>query len=353
MVEELGSGVRDVKVGDRVGWVMLKGGYAELAVIPADRLVPIPASVDDRTAAAILLQGMTAHFLLRDCYRVSQGEWILIHAAAGGVGLLMTQIAHRIGARIIGTTSTEEKAALAREAGANEIVLYTKEDFQAAARRITGGAGVSVVYDSVGKTTFDKSLDSLRPRGYMVLFGSSSGAVPPLDPQVLNRKGSLFLTRPTLGNYIGTREELLAACAGALRLGVERRAKGACGARVSARERGTGAHRSRGAEDDGEAVAHHLRTGTCTTRATCRRCFCFWCVLDCRWDHSTSAACPNPRRASHFKSLRDSPACASRVDARSRRVTQRIGALAHALEPTRVPGLFRPSSSIARFCQCR
>ncbi len=209
VVEELGSGVSDVKVGDRVGWVMLKGGYAELAAIPADRLVPIPASVDDRTAAAILLQGMTAHFLLRDCYRVSQGEWILIHAAAGGVGLLMTQIAHRIGARIIGTTSTEEKAALAREAGANEIVLYTKEDFQAAARRITGGAGVSVVYDSVGKTTFDKSLDSLRPRGYMVLFGSSSGAVPPLDPQVLNRKGSLFLTRPTLGNYVSSREELL------------------------------------------------------------------------------------------------------------------------------------------------
>lgn len=209
VVEELGSGVSDVKVGDRVGWVMLKGGYAELAAIPADRLVPIPASVNDRTAAAILLQGMTAHFLLRDCYRVSQGEWILIHAAAGGVGLLMTQIAHRIGARIIGTTSTEEKAALAREAGANEIVLYTKEDFQAAARRITGGAGVSVVYDSVGKTTFDKSLDSLRPRGYMVLFGSSSGAVPPLDPQVLNRKGSLFLTRPTLGNYVSSREELL------------------------------------------------------------------------------------------------------------------------------------------------
>jgi NADPH:quinone reductase len=213
MVEKLGPGVTSVKVGDRVGWVMIKGGYAELAVIPADRLVPIPASIDDRTAVAILLQGMTAHFLLRDCYRVTKDEWILIHAAAGGVGLLMDQIAHRIGARIIGTTSTEEKAALAREAGADEIVHYTKEDFQQAARRITGGAGVSVVYDSVGKTTFDKSLDSLRPRGYMVLFGASSGAVPPLDPQVLNRKGSLYLTRPTLGNYISTREELLARAA--------------------------------------------------------------------------------------------------------------------------------------------
>jgi NADPH2:quinone reductase len=213
VVEKLGSGVTNVKVGDRVGWVMIKGAYAELAVIPAERLVPIPASIDDRTAAAILLQGMTAHFLLRDCYRVTKGEWILVHAAAGGVGLLMMQIGHKIGARIIGTTSTEEKAALAREAGADEIVLYTKEDFQQAAKRVTGGAGVGVVYDSVGKTTFDKSLDSLRRRGYMVLFGASSGAVPPLDPQVLNRKGSLYLTRPTLGDYVSTREELLGRAA--------------------------------------------------------------------------------------------------------------------------------------------
>ena len=152
---------------------------------------------------------MTAHFLLTDCYRVTKGEWILIHAAAGGVGLLMTQIARRLGARIIGTTSTEEKAALAREAGADEIVLYTKEDFQEAARRITGGEGVSVVYDSVGKTTFLKSIDSLRVRGYMVLFGASSGPAPTIDPMILYHKGSLFLTRPTLGNYVSTREELL------------------------------------------------------------------------------------------------------------------------------------------------
>jgi NADPH2:quinone reductase len=209
VVEKLGSGVSEVKVGDRVGWVMIKGSYAELAVLPATRLVPIPASVDDRTAAAILLQGMTAHFLLTDCYRVQKGQWILIHAAAGGVGLLLTQVAHKIGARIIGTTSSEEKAKLAREAGADEIVLYTKEDFQEAARRITGGEGVSVVYDSVGKTTFLKSLDSLRPRGYMVLFGGSSGPAPTIDPMILNPKGSLFLTRPTLGNYVSTREELL------------------------------------------------------------------------------------------------------------------------------------------------
>jgi NADPH2:quinone reductase len=209
VVEELGSGVTDLMVGDRVGWVMIKGSYAELAVLPAQRLVPIPASVDDRTAAAILLQGMTAHFLLTDCYRVQKGEWILIHAAAGGVGLLLTQVARKIGARIIGTTSSEEKAKLAREAGADEIVLYTKEDFQEAARRITGGEGVSAVYDSVGKTTFLKSLDSLRPRGYMVLFGGSSGPAPTIDPMILNPKGSLFLTRPTLGNYVSSREELM------------------------------------------------------------------------------------------------------------------------------------------------
>ena len=209
IVEKLGSGVTEVKVGGRVGWVMIKGGYAELVALPAKRLVPIPSGVDDRTAAALLLQGMTAHFLLTDCYHVQQGEWILIHAAAGGVGLLMTQIAHMLGARIIGTTSTDEKAALAREAGADEIVLYTKEDFQQAARRITGGEGVSVVYDSVGKTTFLKSLDSLRPRGYMVLFGGSSGPAPTIDPMILNPKGSLFLTRPTRGNYVSTREELL------------------------------------------------------------------------------------------------------------------------------------------------
>ena len=209
IVEQLGSGVTDVKVGARVGWVMIKGGYAEQIALPAQRLVPIPDGVDDRTAAALLLQGMTAHFLLTDCYRVQRDEWILIHAAAGGVGLLMTQIAHKIGARIIGTTSTEEKAALAREAGAEEIVIYTKEAFQAAARRITDGVGVSAVYDSVGKTTFLKSLDSLRPRGYMVLFGGSSGPAPSIDPMILNPKGSLFLTRPTLGNYVSSREELL------------------------------------------------------------------------------------------------------------------------------------------------
>jgi NADPH2:quinone reductase len=209
VVERVGPGVTDLRAGDRVGWVMIKGGYAERVVLPTQRLVPIPNGVDDRTACALLLQGMTAHFLLRDCYRVQKGDWVLIHAAAGGVGLLTVQIAHAIGARVIGTTSTDEKAALARAAGADEVVLYTKEDFQQAARRITGGEGVSVVYDSVGKTTFDKSLDSLRPRGYMVLFGGASGPVAPIDPMILNAKGSLYLTRPTLGNYVSSRAELL------------------------------------------------------------------------------------------------------------------------------------------------
>ncbi|MGH7634542.1 MAG: quinone oxidoreductase family protein, partial [Gemmatimonadaceae bacterium] len=177
VIERVGAGVTEVRVGDRVGWVMIKGGYAERVVLPVQRLVPIPGGIDDRTACALLLQGMTAHFLLRDCYHVNEGEWVLIHAAAGGVGLIAVQIAHMIGARVIGTTSTGEKAALAKNAGASEVVLYTKEDFQQAARRITGGEGVSAVYDSVGKTTFDKSLDSLRPRGYMVLFGGASGPV--------------------------------------------------------------------------------------------------------------------------------------------------------------------------------
>lgn len=212
-VERTGSGVTDVRPGDRVGWVMIKGGYAERVVLPSQRLVPIPDGVDDRTACALLLQGMTAHFLLRDCYRVQKGEWILVHAAAGGVGLLMMQIAHKLGARTIGTTSTREKAALAKAAGADEVVLYTEDDFQQAARRITGGDGVSAVYDSVGKTTFDKSLDSLRARGYMVLFGGASGPVPPIDPMILNSKGSLYLTRPTLGNYVSTRAELLGRAA--------------------------------------------------------------------------------------------------------------------------------------------
>jgi NADPH:quinone reductase len=209
VVTAVGADVKGVKSGDRVAWTGLMGGYAEYAAIPADRLVTVPAGVSDRQAAAVMLQGMTAHYLAHDTYRLKRGETALIHAAAGGVGLLLVQIAHHIGARVLATVSTEEKAKLAREAGADEIIFYTQSDFEAETKRLTEGKGVDVVYDSVGKTTFDKSLNILRPRGMMVLFGGSSGAVPPFDPITLTAKGSLFLTRPSLGNYIASREELM------------------------------------------------------------------------------------------------------------------------------------------------
>ena len=209
-VSAVGADVRSVKVGDRVAWTGVLGSYAEYAPVAADRLVAIPAGVSDQQAAATMLQGMTAHYLSHDTYPLKRGETALVHAAAGGVGLLLVQMAHNIGARVIGTVSTEEKAKLAREAGAGEIILYTKSDFEAETKRLTGGKGVDVVYDSVGKTTFDKSLNVLRPRGMMVLFGGSSGAVPPFDLIALSQKGSLYVTRPTLVNYIATREELVA-----------------------------------------------------------------------------------------------------------------------------------------------
>jgi NADPH2:quinone reductase len=209
VVDAIGPGVSDVQVGQRVAYTSQPGVYAEFAVVSANALVPIPDGVDTRTAAALMLQGMTAHYLAISTYSLKKGETALVHAAAGGVGQLLVQIAKRQGARVIGTVSTEEKARLAREAGADEIILYTQTDFVQETRRLTDGVGAQVVYDSVGKTTFEGSLDSLRPRGYLVLFGQSSGPVPPFDPQILNRKGSLFLTRPSLVHYIATREELL------------------------------------------------------------------------------------------------------------------------------------------------
>jgi NADPH2:quinone reductase len=199
-----------VAVGDRVAYTMTLGSYAEYAAVPADRLVKIPTGVSDRDAAAAILQGMTAHYLVYDTFPLKKGETALIHAAAGGVGLLLTQMAHNIGARVIATVSTEEKAALARSAGADDVILYTQVDFEVETNRFTGGKGVDVVYDSVGKTTFDKGLNLLRPRGMMALFGASSGAVAPIDPLVLLQKGSLFLTRPSLGNYVATPQELQA-----------------------------------------------------------------------------------------------------------------------------------------------
>jgi NADPH:quinone reductase len=203
-----GPNVTEVKVGDRVAYTMVMGSYAEYAAVAADRLVKIPEGVSFQQAAAVMLQGSTAHYLSHDTYPLKRGEKTLLHAAAGGVGLLLVQMARDIGARVIGTTSTEEKARLARDAGAQDVILYTQQDFETETRRLTDGHGVDVVYDSVGKTTFEKGLNVLRPRGYMVLFGGSSGAVPPFDLIQLSQKGSLYVTRPTLAHYIASRQDL-------------------------------------------------------------------------------------------------------------------------------------------------
>ena len=208
-VTAVGADVKTVKLGDRVSWAGVLGSYAEYAAVPADRLVPVPAGVTDQQAAAAMLQGMTAHYLAHDVYPLKRGETALVHAAAGGVGQILVQMAHNIGARVIATVSTDEKAQLARAAGADEVILYTQQDFEVETKRLTGGKGVDVVYDSVGKTTFEKGLNILRPRGMMALYGGSSGPVPPFDLIVLSQKGSLFLTRPTLGHYTATREELM------------------------------------------------------------------------------------------------------------------------------------------------
>jgi len=209
-VDAVGAGVTDCQPGDRVASAAVaSGAYAEYALAPAAQVVPLPAGVDARLGAAVMLQGMTAHYLCYSTYPLKAGETALVHAAAGGVGRLLVQMCKALGARVIATVSTEEKAQLARSAGADDVIRYTQTDFEAETKRLTGGRGVDVVYDSVGKTTFDQSLNCLRPRGYMVLYGQSSGAVPPFDPQILNQKGSLFLTRPSLGAYTATREELL------------------------------------------------------------------------------------------------------------------------------------------------
>jgi NADPH2:quinone reductase len=207
-VQGVGPEVTGITRGDRVAYTGAMGAYAEYAVVPAWRLVKLPGGTEFTTAAAAMLQGMTAHYLCHSTYRLAAGETALVHAAAGGVGLLLVQMAKMLGARVIGTVSTEAKALLAREAGADDVVLYTTVDFESEVKRLTEGKGVQVVYDSVGKTTFDQSLNCLAPRGLMVLFGQASGPVPPVDPQRLNERGSLFLTRPTLGNYTSSAEEL-------------------------------------------------------------------------------------------------------------------------------------------------
>jgi NADPH2:quinone reductase len=209
IVERVGEGVTGVKAGQRVASQSFVGAYAEYALAPAERVVVLPDSVPERVGAAVMLQGLTAHYLAYSTYRLSSVDTCLVHAAAGGTGLLLCQMARRAGARVLGTVSTEQKADLARAAGADQVIRYTTQDFVAETRRLTGGAGVQVVYDSVGKTTFLGSLDCLAHRGMMVLFGQSSGPVDPIDPQLLNRKGSLFLTRPSLPHYVATRAELL------------------------------------------------------------------------------------------------------------------------------------------------
>ena len=208
-VSAVGPGVAEPKVGDRVAYTTVLGAYAEYAVVPADRVVVLPDGVSTKQGAAVMLQGMTAHYLATSTYALKSGDACLVHAAAGGVGLLLCQIAKLRGARVLGTVSTREKAALARGAGADDVILYTEQDFETEVKRLTNGAGLQVIYDSVGKTTFEKGLGCLALRGMMVLYGQSSGPVGPFDPQVLNQKGSLFLTRPTLAHYIATRAELV------------------------------------------------------------------------------------------------------------------------------------------------
>jgi NADPH2:quinone reductase len=208
VIVEVGKNVEHFRVGDRVAWCTALGAYAEFSVVPESHLVRIPARVTFEQAAASLLQGMTAQYLVTTTFPLKSGDTALLHAGAGGVGLLLTQMAVAAGAHVISTVSTPEKAELARLAGAHDVILYTQEDFEPSVKRITGGRGVNVVYDSVGKETFERSLKCLRPRGMMVLFGASSGAVPPVDPIQLSRGGSLFLTRPSLVHYLHSREEL-------------------------------------------------------------------------------------------------------------------------------------------------
>lgn len=209
VVDAVGPDVIGLKPGDRVAYASVQGSYAEYAIVPAWRLVPIPEGLDAQDAAAAMVQGITAHYLAFSTYPLKAGDTALVHAAGGGTGQMLVQVAKHCGARVIGTVSTEEKAMVAREAGADEVILYTQTDFEAEVKRLTNNAGVEVVYDSVGKDTFDKSLNCLKRRGMMVLYGASSGPVPPLDPQVLNAKGSLYLTRPYIGHYTVDRAELL------------------------------------------------------------------------------------------------------------------------------------------------
>jgi NADPH2:quinone reductase len=210
VVESVGSQAKLVKPGDRVGWSGTLGSYAEYVASPENHLVPVPAAITDEQAAAAMMHGLTAHYLVNDAHKLKAGETALVHAAAGGVGLLVVELAHAMGARVIGTVSSEEKAALALEAGADEVIVFTRQDFEAEVKRLTEGKGVDVVYDGVGKATFEKNLNVMKLRGMLVLYGMSSGPVPPVDPARLSEKGSLYMARTTLAHFTATREELLA-----------------------------------------------------------------------------------------------------------------------------------------------
>ena len=255
VVVGVGPDVSSVKVGDRVAWCGVPGTYAQFAVAPVARLIAIPDGVTTRQAAAAMLQGMTAHYLAHSTYAIQKGDAVLIHAGAGGVGLLLIQMAKRLGARVFATVSTEEKAALARAAGADEAILYTREDFAARVRELTAGVGLPVVYDSVGKTTFDGSLACLRPRGTLVLYGGSSGAVPPFDLIQLSTRGSLYVTRPTLKDYTATREELAAARGRCPRLGRRRQPQAAPRTQLRAGRRRPGPPRPGVPQDHRQAPA--------------------------------------------------------------------------------------------------
>ena len=210
VVTEIGPQVKALKVGDRVVWSGTLGSYAECVAAPEEHLVPVPQAISDEQATAAMVHGLTAHYLVNDAHKLKPGETALVHAAAGGVGLLIVQLAHAIGARVIGTASSDEKAQQARDAGADEVIVFTKQDFEPEVKRLTDGKGVDVVYDGVGKATFEKNLNVMRLRGMLVLYGMSSGAVPPVDPAKLSEKGSLYIARTTLAHFTATREELLA-----------------------------------------------------------------------------------------------------------------------------------------------
>ncbi len=253
VVEAVGPRVTSFKRGERVAYAGVPGAYAQYAVIPAERLVKVPKGMDGKTAAAAMLQGMTAHYLTHATYPLKKGDFCLVHAAAGGVGLLICQMAKRRGAKVIGTVSTEEKARQAREAGADDVILYSKQDFEAEVKRITKNKGVQVVYDSVGKATFQKSLNCLATRGVIALFGQSSGMVPPLDLLLL-RRGSLFLTRPNLADYIATREELLERATAVLNAVKTGKLKLKIGLTLPLSEASQAHHRLEGRQTTGKAL---------------------------------------------------------------------------------------------------